>query len=45
MERGVSAEDAGDAYRLPSGLEDWTLFNPGYFARAIGAWMTEMGAS
>jgi glyoxylase-like metal-dependent hydrolase (beta-lactamase superfamily II) len=43
LERGASAEEAGAAYRLPAGLEEWTLFNPGYFARAIGAWMTELG--
>ena len=42
VERGMTAEEAGEAYRLPTGLEDWTLFNPGYFARAIGAWMTEL---
>ena len=42
IERGLSAEDAGGEYRLPSGLEEWTLFNPGYFSRAIGAWMTEL---
>lgn len=44
LERGMSAEDAGAEYRLPSGLEDWTLFNPSYFARALGAWMRELGA-
>lgn len=45
MERGQSAEDAGAAYRLPAGLEDWTLFNPAYFGRAIGAWMKELAAA
>ena len=44
MAAGQSAEEAGAAYKLPTGLEDWTLFNPGYFARAIGAWMKELGA-
>jgi len=44
IERGMSAEDAGAAYRLPSGMEDWTLFSPNYFARAIGAWMRELQA-
>lgn len=39
IERGMSAEQAGEEYRLPSGMEDWVLFNPGYFGRAIGAWM------
>lgn len=43
MDRGMTAEQAGDEYRLPAGLEDWILFNPTYFTRAIGAWMTEMG--
>ena len=42
VERGQSAEEAGEEYRLPSGLEEWTLFNPGYFGRAIGAWMAEL---
>ncbi|MCG6955719.1 MAG: MBL fold metallo-hydrolase [Gemmatimonadetes bacterium] len=45
MERGQSAEEAGAEYELPAGLGDWTLFNPGYFARAIGAWMKELGAT
>lgn len=44
LERGMSAEEAGAEYRLPSGLEDWTLFNPSYFARALDAWMRELGA-
>jgi len=44
LERGMSAEDAGADYRLPAGLEDWTLFNSGYFARALGSWMAELGA-
>jgi glyoxylase-like metal-dependent hydrolase (beta-lactamase superfamily II) len=43
LERGASAEEAGEAYRLPSGLEEWTLFNPGYFGRALGAWLAELG--
>ena len=44
LERGMTAEEAGAAYRLPTGLESWTLFSPGYFARALGAWMSELGA-
>jgi glyoxylase-like metal-dependent hydrolase (beta-lactamase superfamily II) len=44
LERGMSAEDAGAAYRLPAGLEHWTLFSPTYFARAIGRWMVELSA-
>lgn len=43
IERGMTAEEAGDLYRLPAGLEEWTLFNPAYFGRAIGAWMAELG--
>ena len=43
LERGMTAEAAGEEYRLPAGLEEWVLFNPGYFGRAIGAWMTELG--
>jgi glyoxylase-like metal-dependent hydrolase (beta-lactamase superfamily II) len=44
VERGISAEEAGTEYRLPAGMEDWTLFSPNYFARAIGAWMRELQA-
>jgi glyoxylase-like metal-dependent hydrolase (beta-lactamase superfamily II) len=44
LERGMSAEEAGADYRLPAGLESWTLFSPGYFARALAAWMSELGA-
>jgi len=44
VERGMSAEEAGAAYSLPAGLEQWTLFSPNYFARAIGAWMRELQA-
>lgn len=43
MDRGMSAEQAGEEYRLPAGMTGWHLFNPGYFARAIGAWMEELG--
>ncbi len=42
IERGLTAEQAGEEYRLPEGMEEWTLFSPGYFARAIGAWMTAL---
>jgi glyoxylase-like metal-dependent hydrolase (beta-lactamase superfamily II) len=45
LERGASAEEAGAAYRLPDAVGAWTLFNPEYFSRAIGAWMKELGAS
>lgn len=43
IERGMSAEDAGAAYRIPAKLGEWTLFSPAYFSRAIGAWMKELG--
>lgn len=42
LERGVDAEEAGAAYTVPQALGEWTLFNPRYFERAIGAWMTEL---
>jgi len=44
VERGITAEEAGAAYELPAGMQDWTLFSPNYFARAIGAWMRELQA-
>jgi glyoxylase-like metal-dependent hydrolase (beta-lactamase superfamily II) len=44
FERGMSAEEAGASYRLPNGLEHWTLFSPTYFARAIERWMVELSA-
>lgn len=43
LEAGMSAEAAGEVYRLPAGLGDWHLFRPEYFERAIGAWMAELG--
>lgn len=42
VDDGVSAEAAGEAYRLPGSLGEWTLFNPRYFARAMDAWMKEL---
>ena len=45
VDRGLSAEEAGAEYRLPRALEDWTLFNPSYFSRALDAWMRELGAT
>ena len=44
LDRGMSADEAGAEYRLPAGLESWTLFSPGYFGRALGAWMSELRA-
>jgi glyoxylase-like metal-dependent hydrolase (beta-lactamase superfamily II) len=42
LQRGMGADEAGAEYRLPAGLGSWTLFSPGYFARALGAWMSEL---
>lgn len=42
MEKGMTAEEAGAAYKIPDGLGEWILFNPAYFGRAIGAWMKEL---
>ncbi|MEX2467358.1 MAG: MBL fold metallo-hydrolase [Gemmatimonadota bacterium] len=42
LEQGWTAEEAGARYQMPAETEDWTLFNPGYFARAISAWMAEL---
>ena len=42
VERGITAEAAGAEYRIPATLGEWTLFNPQYFQRAIGAWMKEL---
>lgn len=42
LQEGLTAEEAGRAYRLPEPMASWTLFNSGYFARAIGAWMDEL---
>ena len=39
---GMSAAEAGAQYRIPAPMGEWTLFNPRYFERAIGAWMTEL---
>ncbi len=40
---GMTAYEAGRAFRLPGELAEWTLFNDSYFETAIGAWMTELG--
>jgi glyoxylase-like metal-dependent hydrolase (beta-lactamase superfamily II) len=44
VERGMSFEEAGAAYSVPAELGEWTLFNQGYFAKAIERWMLELGA-
>jgi glyoxylase-like metal-dependent hydrolase (beta-lactamase superfamily II) len=43
IERGITAEQAGAEYELPAEMQEWVLFNPEYFERAIGAWMNELG--
>jgi glyoxylase-like metal-dependent hydrolase (beta-lactamase superfamily II) len=43
LEQGMTAEEAGAEYTLPPGMDEWTLFSPSYFERAIGAWMQEVG--
>lgn len=42
-EQGVSAEKAGEAYKMPASTADWGFFNPRYPERAIGAWFREWG--
>lgn len=42
MARGITAEEAAAAFRMPAAMTDWTLFNPRYYERAIGAWMREL---
>lgn len=42
--RGASAEAAAVDFRLPAAMADWTLFNPRYFERAIGAWLRELAS-
>lgn len=44
-EAGIPAVRAGADYTLPAGMEEWVLFDPAYFSRAIGAWMDEWGAN
>ncbi len=43
--RGITAEQAATTFRMPAEMTDWTLFNPRYFERAIGAWLRELDAS
>lgn len=40
--KGLTAEQAGAAFRMPAAMADWTLFSPRYFERAIGAWLREL---
>ena len=43
---GAGAHRGGPRRRVPASghLGEWTLFNPRYFERAIGAWMKELGS-
>jgi glyoxylase-like metal-dependent hydrolase (beta-lactamase superfamily II) len=41
--RGVTAADAGSAYKLPPSLGEWVLFSPAFFGRAFAAWYKELG--
>jgi glyoxylase-like metal-dependent hydrolase (beta-lactamase superfamily II) len=43
LREGWSAEEAGERFRIPVDLGEWTLFSPSYFERAIGAWLQEVG--
>ena len=45
LARGATAEQAGQTFRMPAGMEQWTLFNARYYERAIGAWMRELGSA
>lgn len=40
--RGIAAEEAARAYRVPESLGEWTLFNPLYYQRAIQSWLDEL---
>jgi glyoxylase-like metal-dependent hydrolase (beta-lactamase superfamily II) len=42
---GRSAAEAAADFRMPPQMADWTLFNPRYFERAIGAWLKELSPS
>jgi glyoxylase-like metal-dependent hydrolase (beta-lactamase superfamily II) len=42
--KGISLDQAADAYRLPAGFENWVMFSPTYFKVAFGAWGKELGA-
>lgn len=42
FERGVPAEEAAAAERLPESLGTWTMFSPDYLARAFRAWEREL---
>ena len=39
--RGLTAQEAAEEYEVPGHLGEWALFNPGYYQRAIEAWLNE----
>jgi glyoxylase-like metal-dependent hydrolase (beta-lactamase superfamily II) len=41
-EKGVSAQEAGASFALPSTLGEWTLFSKAFFERAFTAWYREL---
>ena len=43
LDRGWTAEEAAGRFTMPEAAADWTLFNAAYYARAIDAWMRELG--
>lgn len=40
---GWTADEAAARHTIPEEEGEWTLFNPSYFQRAIGAWLKEWG--
>ena len=40
---GVEAEEAASRFQVPEDLGEWVLFDPGYYQRAMEAWMDEIG--
>lgn len=42
LQDGMTAQEAGDAYRPLPEVRDWVLFNDDYYTRAISAWMEEL---
>jgi len=39
---GMTAEEAASRFQVPEDLGEWVLFDPGYYQRAIEAWMDEI---
>ncbi|MDX1647594.1 MAG: MBL fold metallo-hydrolase [Longimicrobiales bacterium] len=42
LQEGLTATQAGEAYRPPPEARDWTVFRGDYYARAMAAWMEEL---